>query len=328
VEAEGDGRPLLALSRPILVLLQGDWELAQKRLAETLEHPDPWVRAAAVLMRAHVAENTGDQVHMRADLERAAEGFRALGDTWGLGMTLASQASSLMLADDLDGAETLLEEASELLDVLNGSNREMMLWPRLADLRLRRGELTEARALVERAVESADQRREESVFFRAMLARLAWLAGDFDELRELVADAARRIERLGSQRPNQGHGLAMVTALQAVVAMEDGDLDAAAARAAEAVDAAIATTDMPIVAMAGIVVCELELRRGRAEDAAERLGAAAVLRGADDFSNLEVARLIAALRERLGDAAFDAAYARGRGLEKEAALSRMPPVGA
>ena len=57
-------------------MFAGDTELAKARLAEALEHPDPWVRATALLMRAHLAENMGDQVHMRADLERAAAGFR------------------------------------------------------------------------------------------------------------------------------------------------------------------------------------------------------------------------------------------------------------
>ena len=51
--------PLVALARPVLALLGEQTALVEVRLAETLEHPDPWVRAAATLMRAHLAENRG-----------------------------------------------------------------------------------------------------------------------------------------------------------------------------------------------------------------------------------------------------------------------------
>ncbi len=186
-------------------------------------------------MRAQLAENHGDQAHMRADLERAADGFRALGDSWALGVTLSSLAGALMVADDLDEAETVLDEAAERLDALRESSGTAILWLRLADVRLRRGDFAAARELSLRAMEDADLRRDESVLIRAMLARIAWLAGDFDELRELVAEAADRLARLGPQRGDQGHAGAFVGALEALVAIEDGDLEAAATR----LDAAI-----------------------------------------------------------------------------------------
>ena len=59
----------------------------------------------------------------------------------------------------------------------------------------------------------------------------------------------------------------------------------------------------------------LAAARGRADEAAELLGAAAAVRGADDFTSPEVARL--------RDDARAAAYARGRALPREAALERL-----
>ncbi len=328
LEREGDGRALLALARPILPLFAGDDEIAHRRLAEALEHPDPWVRAAALLIRGHLAENLGDQAHMRADLERAAEGFSAVGDSWGLAMTLSSVASTLMLAGDLDGAETALDEAMERLETLDGSSAGGLLWLRLADLRLRRGDLDEARVLVQRAVEQADLRSDENLFARATMARIAWLVGDADALRREVAEAAVRMERIGRRRPEQDHARVIVDVLLVAVALEDGDLERAEAAAATAVARAIGTNDMPIVASAGVMSAAVAAAAGRPLEAAERLGATTVLRGAEDLSNPELARLAAALREALGDAAFAAAYERGRALDREAALSCMPPVSA
>jgi hypothetical protein len=190
---------------------------------------------------------------------------------------------------------------------------------------VRRGDFAGARELALRAVENADLRRDEAVFVRATLARIAWLEGDLEALRRIVADAARRLEGWSPVRPEQGHATAFVLGLRAVVALEDDDLAAAAALLDEAVHTAVATTDMPIVAMVGIIAAELSVRCGRVEDAAEQLGAAVVLRGAEDRSNPEVARLLARLE------GFEGAYERGRGLTRDQAIaalaSRPPAVG-
>jgi hypothetical protein len=75
----------------------------------------------------------------------------------------------------------------------------------------------------------------------------------------------------------------------------------------------------------GMVAAALSLRVGRAEDAAEQLGACVVLRGAEDRSNPEMRRLLAGIE------GHEAAYERGRGLDRDAAIARLasrpPPVG-
>jgi hypothetical protein len=315
--------PLLALARPILAVFAGQTSFAETRLAETLEHPDPWVRAAATLMRAQLAENQGDQVHMRADLERAAAMFRELGDDWALAMTLSSLAGTLSLVDELDEAETVLDEAMNLLEQLNGSSGTGLLRMRMAEIRVRRHDIAGARALAERALEEGDiGGRDDVVFVRAMAARLAWLDGDLEAFREQVADTAERLAQLGPMRPEQGHAKALVEALQAGVAMEEGDLEAAWARAGESVASAIGTDDMPMVAMAGVVVASVHERAGDIEAAAGALGAAAALRGAEDLASPEISRLAEALRHP--------AYERARALSRDDALAllRPPVVGA
>ncbi|HZE49119.1 MAG TPA: hypothetical protein VE074_06110, partial [Jatrophihabitantaceae bacterium] len=86
------------------------------------------------------------------------------------------------------------------------------------------------------------------------------------------------------------------------------------------------TKDMPIVAMVGLAVADLALSTARATDAAEMVGAAARLRGADDPTQLDVKRLAAALRTALGDEAYEATYGRGRALDRDAAIARLDPA--
>ena len=115
----------------------------------------------------------------------------------------------------------------------------------------------------------------------------------------------------------------MVESLQALVAMEDGDLERATAFAERAIVTAVGTADMPIVAMAGVVAATVLDRAGDVEAAATTLGAAAVLRGAEDLASPEVARLAEALRHP--------AYERARALSQDdalAVLSRPAAVGA
>src|SRR3954452_10142808 len=318
LERDSDGRPLLALARPIVALFAGRKEVAQARLAETLEHPDPWTRSAATLIRAHLAENSGDQEHMRADLERAVEGFREIGDAWALGMTLSSLSSTLMLADDLDAAETVLDEATELLDTLQASGGGAgLLWLRLAEVNVRRGDFDAAREHVLRVIEDTDLRRDENMIVRATLARIELLAGHVDRMREIVVDLERRVAGLPVLRPDQEHARTSVHALSARLAIEDGDLERAARLIDDALELAVATTDMPIVAIVGSVSVELSLRAGRVEDAAEQLGACVVLRGAEDRSNPELATLYEAT------AGHTAAFERGRSLDRDAAIARL-----
>jgi len=127
-------------------------------------------------------------------------------------------------------------------------------------------------------------------------------------------------------RPERGHARAMALTSIGLIALGDGDIAAAAEALDGAFAAAVESRDMPIVAMTGVAVARLAARQDRPEDAAEMLGAAAVVRGAQDEANLEIAGLSAELRAALGEDAFRAAYARGLGAERDAALARLVPA--
>jgi hypothetical protein len=64
---------------------------------------------------------------------------------------------------------------------------------------------------------------------------------------------------------------------------------------------------------------------GDAADAAERLGAAARLRGTPDHTHPDIAELTGQLRDELGDEQFERTFEAGRSLQRAAAIDRLRP---
>jgi predicted ATPase/DNA-binding SARP family transcriptional activator len=319
-------RPLLAIAKPVLALFAGDEERSREAEAAGLAHPDPWVRAALHLLRSANAENHGDVQTMRTELAAARAAFGDLGDAWGLAMTLFMDTGRLMLAGELEEAERTLTEAQEALEGFAPQTGAGMFDFRMADIQLRLGDLEGARERARRAFERRDLGSDDAAFVQATLARIELVAGDLDAARAVLADALERIERHGPVLPEQGHGRALIEGLTAIVDAESGDFEAAERRVAASHAAAVGTSDMPVIAAAGVAAAALASARGCAAEAAELLGAAAAVRGGDDPTNPEITRL--------RDDAQAAAYARGRALSREdalaridAAVSRAAPVG-
>jgi tetratricopeptide (TPR) repeat protein len=322
-DVDTTGRPLLAMARALMPLLAGDVETSLRRVGETAGHPDPWVRTCTDLLRAGMAENAGDLEEMHGHLEAALAGFRALGDRWGLAIALTLQAGTALMHGDLDAADAALEEAREQLEELDPAGGAGLIELRQADVALRRGDLAAARR---HATEARDRREvgsDDRAFAQAMLARVILAEGDLAGARAELADAVERLARARPVRPEFAHARTIVQVVEAGVTMAGGDLDSAETVLAGAMEDAVLTTDMPLVAAVGVVAADLAARRGRAADAAEMLGAAAALRGAEDATNPDVADLLGRLTEALGEEALAAARARGRALSREDALARL-----
>lgn len=76
-------------------------------------------------------------------------------------------------------------------------------------------------------------------------------------------------------------------------------------RLTEALAAAVQTADQPLVATVAVTVARLVVARGEPVLAARAVGAAAVLRGAPDDTDLCLVRLPAQLRAALGPGELD-----------------------
>jgi len=327
-EVDATSIPLLALLKPVVAMFSGDIGRVEQLIEESFASPDPWVRAALRSFRAAVAENSGDVESLRVDAEQAVREFRELGDRWGLANSLQMLAQLKTVNGELDDAIATYEEALALVVEMGAREDQALMHVRLADLRMRNGDLAEARRLVQAAdrMSEATGSVMESLFARAVLAELARLDGDMPEARRLRDESLRRLDEISPAHPIQGHGKAIMLAIAAKQDLVDDAPDRARERLAAANETAIGTKDMPIVASVGVAVSDLAARTAQPVDAAEMLGASARLRGADDATNLDIRRLMATLREALGDGGFEDAYERGRALDREAAIARLDPA--
>jgi len=307
--------PLAAVAKPVMALFAGEEDRVRAFQEDAAAHPDPWVHAALHLLAAGRAENDGDVATMRAALQDARTAFAEVGDAWGLAMSLFLDTGRLMLAGELEAARRGIEEAQEALAGLNPDTGGGMFDTRMADVLLRLGRIDEARERALRARRRRDIGADDTAFAQASLARIAWVSGDVEAAQAELADARERLERRGRSLPEQSHGWALIESLSAILAAQAGELDDAERYIATGLPLALATTDMPIVASVGVAAAHLAAARGRPDEAAELLGAAAAIRGADDFTSPEVA----AVR----DEARSAAYDRGRALSREEALKRL-----
>lgn len=320
-------RPLLAAAKPVLALFAREEELAAHRTQAALAHPDPWVHAAMMLFAGAKAENLGDADATRDHLAAALRGFEEVGDRWGASVVLTLEAGRRIALGDLDGAEQAAERARREMGELSPASAIWVVDLRMADVALRRGELTAAREHTRRVMERSGVGADDRIFAQVQSALIELVAGDVDQARrELDPPLARLAQTAPTERPDRGHARAVVEAARASVELAAGDVDAARRRLPAAYATAVATTDMPVVATVGCAVATLALELGDAQGAAEVLGAAAVLRGGDDPTHPLIVMLRDRLRAALGDEASAAAYGRGRAMTREQALARLDPA--
>ncbi len=327
-DADLDDRPLLGILRPAVAFFAGLLELTDRLLAEGLESDHEWTRAAARMFRANVAENNGDLAAMEYDIAIALEGFRAIGERWGLANSLSALATLLVLQGRLDEAEAAFTEALGLMRLLTSTEDETFLLVRLSDVALRRGDGVRARELMRRAVDLAEEAgaQLESVFMLSLLADVERQLGEVDLARSMSDTALERLAVLPAAHPAMSHGRAITLSMAARLRIDEPDRTSMATLLSGAYTAAVSTRDAPIESMVGVVVSAALLAAEQTVAAAEVLGAAAVLRGADDLSSVEIRRLTGDLTTVLGKDGFDAAYARGKGLDRDAALKRLDPT--
>ena len=278
--------------------------------------------------QANLHENDGEVEQMASDVDTALAEFRSLGERWGLANTLRSKAMVHSLRGELDEADACYEEALDLMAQIKSREDEAYLLVRMGEIAVRRGDMDKARRLMERAREGAEESGSplEGVFTLAMLAEIERQTGNPDRARAMNEEAMRRIAALPHSHPSQTHGRTIVIGMAARLACFEGDLGEAVRLGGEAYLSAVDTKDLPILASVGLVLTDIAMAAGRFADAAEMLGASARLRGADDGTAADVVRLRTALAAELGAQRLAELYARGQGLDRDAAMRRLDPA--
>ncbi|WP_203719355.1 BTAD domain-containing putative transcriptional regulator [Asanoa siamensis] len=320
------GHPFLPVIEPIMTLFTDDTPTGLAAVARGLDGADPFTRGLLLSLSGSIKENDGDADGMLADLLAAAEIQRELGERWSLGMTLGSLSDALAKRGDLAGATAAMEEATRLAGELNARDDVGFQRVWLAGLRAQGGDVEWARADLESFL--AEMSREG--FAHRTAAFVVMVLGEFDRA-EGKLDSARERYRQADEMQQRAPLVApqfrgMLRAFEAHLAIGEGRYEAAAELVTEGIAYAMGGKDMPVIALVGLATVALRAVLGESESAAETLGASDSLRGSPDLSNHDAVTLAATLRERLGDEAYDAAYARGRALSRVDALARVDPA--
>ncbi len=300
-------------------------DAALVRIGRLIDGPDPWLAGLARMFRAQFAENQGDLDQVRTDVTAALDCFARAGDRWGLVTTLPMRALVRQYDGDLDGAAADLREAraqSRDFGSLSVTD-EIFIDLRWIDLFMRQGDGDRALAAAGHARELAQRsgRAELGVLIDALEAAVWARLGELDRARELIGSAEAELGPFGGD-----HGQAVVSGVRALVALEAGDPAGAEAALVRAYAAAVASGDMPIVAMVAVNAAGLAQLRGQHARTALLLGAAARLRGTHDRSDPRIGEMTGRSRAALGEAAFTEAYQLGWHLDGKAAAAQVDPA--
>lgn len=318
--------PGLEVLRCMVAAFADQSGVAETMSKHALEGPDPWLRAALRASLASLYENNGELDRMRSEVMLAYEGFRDLGDRWGLSRTLIARGQLAVLDGRLEDAIGDFLAARQQLQELGSSDEDAYLGVRLADALIRCGDLAGARAEVAvlAAGGSGGLDSERELFATTAMIMIEWYAGDTTRARELADLVRHEIAGRDSSEALLSHLRGVLLATTGLVAALSDDVEQAGVDLRIAYPAAVETRDQPIIAAVGASLAAWLTARGRFADAAEALGAAAAVRGADDRTDLTVVLLTNQLTAELG-VEFEARYAAGRALDRAEARARLDP---
>ncbi|MGI5519979.1 BTAD domain-containing putative transcriptional regulator [Micromonospora sp. CA-259024] len=312
--------PVSALLEPVAALISDDVVAGRAVIGDRLRHPDPWTRSMLRLLRAFLGANHGDMAAVRDDLDRAASGFRAVGDRWGLAVALTWLANAQTMQGEFANVVATLEESVGLLRELDPSDGAVLQRVWLAVTRAKQGDAQQARAELRELI---DDRRDVSaarfvIFARISLGDLSRHEGRLAEAEGHYREAADDLRHAPTFAPIfRG----MLNCALGHLALAGGETASARRYLAEAFALATESADMPFVADIGVAVAWLCMRRGDPTAAAAMLGAAHALRGSADALNPDVARLVPHLTGTLGRRDYERAYAATAGLDRADALA-------
>ncbi len=318
--------PLLALAEPMLRMFTDEHERCRAVIEGRMDHPDAWTRAVLRMLRALLLEDRGEITATRAELRRAVAAFRDVGDRLGLEHSLMWLAQADLMFGDLAAGIEGLRESIRLQRELSPDTVAAQSRAVLAQARAVSGDAEAARAELESIIADAGERE-----------------GDFSAPRQLLwahlglGDLARAAGRVGEAAEHyaaaawpENHSQVASPQWQALMARAHimleilrGSPETARSGLDDAIAYGMDAMDMPVLARVAVAAAALADAEGEPESAATWLGAAERLRGAPDRFDADALAVERAVRSRVGDAAFEAAYDAGRALAKPDALDRL-----
>jgi predicted ATPase len=323
--------PVAAMAEPMLILAHRDLERALTVFDAYMASEIPYLRAAAPLMRCSFSRMLGRMDGAEADCQASLTAFRALGDSWGVASALIQIAELAQVRGDYPATVAALLGAGE-------AGRDLGTWGdlsyidgMLAAVRLRMGDVEQARADLEQAEQAQAERggrlSDAGAWLSLVRAELDWQSGDMAAARR---DCERVLAWLDQKESPWWDGMrAQLEARLAMVVLRDGDRARCRDLLAAALRTAVAWVERPALAAVIDAIAAFALQAGSPQDAvlaATLLGAAHTIRGAFDEGSLDAPGARNAARDLLGEAGFDVAYERGRALGRDEAIAAASTV--
>lgn len=305
---------MLRLIRPLGYLLRPSkhGDPPPLDVSALLDEQDPWLRAAGQLIHATSALlNVGAGVaEAEASLRAAAEGFRAIGERWGISLAVTVLADLMAWRGDLAAALAYYEEAVVVVGELASTIDVLQMRIKLGQLRWQLGDAEgSARALADADLAAARVGWGGLVLMAQAKADLARWTGDLDTARAELDRAQALIAQVGLFAPAVR---AILLDSQAYVDTVAGELDLARQRRAEELLYALqASNAAPMVGHVLIGIADLALHQGRPDEAATLLAAGVAIRGSADLFTPDAVRVDKAARAALGDPELAEAARRG-----------------
>jgi predicted ATPase len=290
---------------------------------------DRWTRSMINLMQLVMLDNEGRVGEIVDLLEPTIDGFRELGDRWGLAMALSQQG----MVQSLDGrfAEALAswEEAVPLLHELGASEDADFSTMQVTGLRIALASgsetdrlLDDLQTTLEVARRDGDRRLELTT--RISLGYLEHCAGRDDLARDHLDYVLDNLDAVSSFGGGQME--AVIRAALVVTHASAGDLEAARDELATASRIGRRTRDMPVIAQVASSAAILAQLDGDHERAAKVLGASEAIRGRADLMHPDLRELRVTLRRALGDERYEQVHGEGRSLARDEAIALVLTV--
>ncbi|HJY65964.1 MAG TPA: hypothetical protein VJ254_04500, partial [Streptosporangiaceae bacterium] len=322
--------PIALMAGPMLTLSERDPEQGLAIFDRYMVSADPWVRAAAPMMRCSFGRMLGRIDQAESDCRDSLVAFRALGDARGAASVLIQLAEIVQLRGDYAATVTALQDAASYGQELFAWGDLTYIDGLLAAVRLRMGDLEQAQADLEQAERAQADRstrlNDAGAWLAQVRVELHWKQGD---LSAAAASCTKVLVWLDEKQSPWWDGMrAQLVARLALVVLRQGDQMRCRELLTSALGTAAAWIERPALADVFDAIAVFVLRSvgpaGPGESAAAAatlLGAAHTIRGAFDESSLDSPAAREAARGVLGEAGFDAAYERGRALDGDEGIA-------